>query len=238
MEEHVRSALKRGLPVSARCPAHDNIMSVAGGGPSLADTYSGLTGVIVSCNKSLSFLLDRDITPWACGVMDPGEHMADLIEPRRDVFYFLASVCHPRTFDKLTNAGCQVILWHALGLPTLEVILNDMRPGNWSAVGGGTTIGLRWVNLGYSMGFRTFHLHGVDSSYRKGERYAYSAEGAPAYHTMTVDGFLTSPNLMGQVEDFQSLLKMYSQPDIEPTTIEVFGDGLLPHWYRKHKEKA
>ena len=40
-------------------------------------------------------------------------------------------------------------------------------------IGGGTSVGLRTIFLGYVLGYRTFHLHGNDASFRGLETHAY-----------------------------------------------------------------
>jgi hypothetical protein len=167
MLENVRSALKRNLPRVKFSRAHDRVMSIAAGGPSLEDTWKDLSGVIVTVNASLNYLLEWDVTPWACGLLDPRPHIADLIEPHKDVFFFVASTCHPRVFQKLH--GCNVGLWHPTGMSGLETEL----PAGTDMVAGGSTMGLRWLNLGYVMGFRKFEAHGLDSSFRGEKTHAY-----------------------------------------------------------------
>lgn len=219
--EHVLSAMGRGLPEVKPARSHGRVMSIAAGGPSLADTWCDLTGTVVAVNGSLSYLLKRGVKPWACGAFDPNERVVDLIEPHPDVLFFLGSTCHPRLFDKLK--GCKVGLWHPLGMVGIE----DIAKGAKHFIGGGSTMGLRWFNLGYFMGFRDMHGHGLDSSYRGGKTHAY-----PDYRddqgAMVVCGYRTSLNFMQQVQDWFSLKEMFSALDDRPK-LTLHGDGLLQH---------
>lgn len=241
MLANMRSSLKRGLPEVTLCRPHGLTLSVAGGGPSLSDTYREMKGVIAGVNGSLKFLLDREIKQGAsyiCGIMDAGEHIADMIVADPKVRYYVASVCHPKVFDKLE--GCDVRLWHVSPESTedpggVEAILNEHFPDGWHAIGGGCTMGLRWINLGYVLGFRDFNLHGLDSSFRKGETHAYP-DRADTKDRIEFDGHETRPNFLAQVYDFFGVLNRFSEPDLDPIKIELFGDGLLQSRYKEFLE--
>jgi hypothetical protein len=227
--EHVRSAVSRGLPEVKECQAHGEILSIAGGGPSLEDTYDRLEGYIAAVNGSLAYLLARDVVPNMCGVCDPSAHMADVIEAHPDVAYFLASCVHPSVFDKLKD--CRVYLWHLHPIDGLDALLKELYPQGWLQVPGGCTMGLRWVNLGYLNGFRKFHLHGLDSSFRDKSSHAYP-DHQDNKDWISFDGYPTRVNFLGQVVDFIRMMEELKKPGVEPTEINMFGDGLLQKRYR------
>lgn len=223
--ENIKSSLSRDLPRAGRFKPHKELLSIFAGGPSAKRTYEEISGNIGAVNASLQFLLERDIKPWACGVLDPNEHMADLVTPCDGVFYFVASSCHPSVFDKLKNN--QVILWHASGTPGMDEIVGDELQ-----IGGGSTMGLRWFNLGYVMGFRRFEAHGLDSSFEGKNTHAYP-DRRDGGQFMQVGGYQTSLSFLNQVQDFFDLIERYKKPDIDPVEIEVKGDGLLPDQWRE-----
>jgi hypothetical protein len=223
MLDNMRTNSARGLKELEPCRPHPALMSVAAGGPSLADTYKDLAGYIVAVNGSLGFLLEKGIVPDACAVLDPGEHMSVVADKR--VRYFIASICDPSLFDKLRD--CDVTIWH----PTSESI--GVEYPETLSVGGGCTMGLRWLNLGYLLGFRRFHLHGLDSSFRE-TTHAYP-DRADSKERITVNGRQTRFNFLAQVNDFFDVLDRFSKPDIEPVEIEVFGDGLLQDEWKRHR---
>jgi hypothetical protein len=132
-------------------------------------------------------------------------------------------------FDKLR--GCHVVLWHPLGPPGLEDLLKQLMPHDWFAIGGGTTMGLRWLNLGYVMGFRTFRMHGLDSSFRDDRTHAYPDRDRG--QVVTVNGRRTRLNFLVQIEDFKALLERFGQPDFEPIDLDVLGDGLLQDQWKR-----
>lgn len=241
MLANMRSAINRGLLQAAPCRAHGLTLSVAGGGPSLADTYQDLDGWICAVNGSLRFLLEREIKPgasYACGIMDAGAHIADVIVADPKVRYYVASICDPAVLDKLKD--CDVRLWHISPDSTedpdgVKAVLNEAYPDQWRAIGGGCTMGLRWINLGYFLGFRRFKLHGMDSSFRSGSTHAYP-DRADAKDHIEFNGRLTRPNFLAQVYDFFGTLNSFSEPDREPIDLLVFGDGLLQDEYALWRE--
>lgn len=228
MVENIRSALGRGLPEVKFCRPHDLDISIVGGGPSLADTWRDLNGYIAAINGSMAYLLDKGITPNACGLLDPNHHIVDMVPAHKDVTYFVASVCDPDLFDKLRD--CHVVLWHPTAIPFSEDIL-----GGRLQVGGGCTMGLRWINLAYVCGFRSFHLHGMDSSFRDGKTHAYPDYRDDDEH-LTVNGYLTRLNFLEQITDFAGMLARLSMPDVDPINIEVHGDGLLQNGWRYYQK--
>lgn len=239
LHENIRSSVARNLPVVRTCAPHDEILSIAAGGPSLEDTYKELTGFVATVNGSLSYLLDQDVIPHMCGVCDPSPHMVDIVEADKRITYFLASIVHPSVYDKLLKANCRVFRWNSSSVPGAHEVLNEIEP-NWLEIGGGSTMGLRWLTLGYDMGFRKFHFHGMDSSFRSDHPVRGRASHAYKDHQdekdwMQFDAFQTRPNFIAQVIDFLGWMERLKEPSADPVLIEVFGEGLLQTKFREWK---
>lgn len=231
MRANMRLALARGLPTVRPCHAHDGVLSVAAGGPSLADTWQDMEGAVAAVNGSLDFLVSRGLKPWGCGVLDPGSHMPAVVGRHEGVHYFLASICDPGLFDHLD--GMSVGLWHPSGVPGMTELLHEARPDGWLAVSGGTTMGLRWLNLGYTLGFRHFELHGFDSSYRAGATHAYP-DHTDGNEPLTIDGYRTKLAFVRQVHEFFVILEAFNEM-AEPITVEMHGDGWLQDRWREFR---
>lgn len=234
MLANARAALKRRLPVIRPCESHDRVLSIAAGGPSLADTWQDMSGVVVAVNGSLGFLMERGVRPWGCGVMDPGPQMNDIVPRVEGVHYFIASVCDPSLFDHLQ--GLDVGVWHPGGAPGLRELLDEERGANWTMVSGASTMGLRWLTLGYVLGFRRFEFHGLDSSYREdGSTHAYPDHTDGADH-LIIEGYRTKLAFVRQVSDFFAMLDYFMGPEVDPITIKIHGTGWLQERWSKFKE--
>lgn len=229
IHRNIKSALARGLPLVKQCRPHGHVLSIAGGGPSLVDTLGDLSGYIGAVNGSARFLDERGILPDACLLLDPLPELVDQIRPDRRIRWFVASQCAPETFDHLRD--CHVELWHASGPPGL----NEVLPDGAMRIAGGISCCLRWMTLGYTVGFRHFRLHGMDSSLRDDRHHAYELKADDGLPTMEVNGYRTRTDLVGQVNSFLTMLAPFSE--VEPVTIDVFGDGLLQHHWREYQKR-
>lgn len=240
LHENIRSALARDLPEVRPCKAHGHTLSIAGGGPSLGETYRDLSGQIAAINGSLAFLLDKGVVPHLCGVCDPSEHIADLVAADPRVTYFIASCAHPKVFDKLLNAGCHVVRWNVSSIPGGEAVYGESGR-EFHVIGGGSTMGLRWLTLGYTCGFRIFGLHGFDSSCRTAPDGTRSSHAYPDHQDgkawIVFDGYQTRLNFVAQVADFCGWMDRLREDDVDPIKITVHGDGLLQSYWRKWKER-
>ena len=222
--ENVKSALGRRLPLAGNFRPHKRIMSIAGGGPSLDDTYKDLRGEICAINGSLAYLLERNVNPWACGLLDPRPHISEFVIKGTRTIYFVASICDPCVFNKL--AGEIVVLWHPGGMAGMSEIL----PEGTNMIGGGCTMGLRWLNLGYNMGFREIHCHGFDSSFRKDKTHAYTDERDKILEGLELHGYRTAMNFIEQIDDWFKTKSMFqSLPRKHRPRIILHGDGLLQY---------
>lgn len=243
LHDNIRSSVARKLPVvPGNSPANDLGLCVVGGGPSLADTIGEIRafvdqrrGYVAAVNGALQWLLDHDVVPTMCGVCDPSPHMAGIVTADPRVTYFLASIVHPSVYDKLINAGCRIFRWNSSAVPDGLRVLDQVEP-DWFTVGGGSTMGLRWLTLGLTLGFRDFDLHGFDSSFREKSSHAYP-DHQDAKEWMNFNGYQTRPNFLGQVSDFIGWMDRLMEADVDPVKITVHGDGLLQSMFAKWKDR-
>ena len=96
------------------CKPNDEEIVIANAGPSLCvDEIRPFyeKGIkIVAVKHALQKLLDADIIPWACMLLDPREHVKDFVShPKANqVLWFVASMVNPEVTKTLINQGCKV----------------------------------------------------------------------------------------------------------------------------------
>lgn len=181
IRRRVADRMGDGYPEFRYCLNNADTWVVCGAGPSIADHVATIQRLkkqganVVSVNKSHDWLLERGIVPWGHVLLDGHEWVSDYVKrPRKDVCYFLASQCHPKTFDALR--GSPVFLWHAgQGFEDgaePDRMFREQGFGRQPIIGGGTTVGQRVPILGVALGARKFHMFGMDSSRTAGRLHA------------------------------------------------------------------
>ena len=159
--ENIQSCLERGFPDMQGQAPHWGRWNICGGGPSLRKEYSKLKkGVIVSVNGSHDYLLSKKVKPDVFVMVDPREHNERFVRrPQRGIKYLIAAHCDPEVFDRLE--GYDVEIWYPIeyGLPL-------------PSIGGGSTVGMRAISIGYILGFRNIHLYGFDGCMKE-SHHAY-----------------------------------------------------------------
>jgi hypothetical protein len=115
--------------------------------------------------------------------------------------------------------------------------MDAMGPGKL-AIGGGTTSGLRAINIGYIMGFRKFFLYGYDSCNSPDGRKRFTGELPGLTVDVWVGGadgkkFNCNAAMAQQANEFQKLFEV--MPDLQ---IEVIGPGLIAEIMRCRRNMA
>ena len=205
---------------------------IVAGGPSLRDQLDNIRArifmgqVVWAMNGAHDFLLDNNIIPDAMVMMDGKPECTRYVKkPHVDVEYLIASRCDPDVFKALEGFG--ITLWHAYD-EGIEKALQEFDR-EWFAVGGGSTVSLHALQLGFCMGFRTFHVFGMDSSYTDAE-HAYedmpSPEQSPERLNVRVNGrsFDCAPWMLKQVDNFKTVSRVLME---RGCSIRIHGDGLL-----------
>ena len=233
-----RAALAVPLPrLQAAKEIRPEPLVVAGGGPSLTESMDELAKLteagarVIAANEVPRFLSDRGLAPWAAIQMGPVELTVRCIgRPVPGTRYFIASICPPEAFAAV--AGVDALMWHAAsGNPDVDALL---AAEGYPIVGGGQTVALRAIGVGWLLGFRHFHLVGVDSSIDLDRLHSYVSvsDGVEEYRIKISCRnllFETTPELAGQVQDF---IDVYRDITGRGGTITVHGDGLLPLVWR------
>jgi len=206
-------------------------VSIVGSGPSLERTWQDLNGDVMACNSAGKFLLDKGVVPKWWMMFDADPLLTHCITPHPDVTYLVASRCHRQIFDILKD--CKVIVWHAKGDKHIDDLLykhGRMEP----MIAGGSTAVTRCMFMVQTMGYRTIHLFGADSSYEEdGKTHFEASADDHQQKPMTVmvgpvnaKEFQTTTWLAGQSEDFKILSESLRRLGVR---IVVHGTGLIPH---------
>ena len=175
-------------------PMHDTKCILVSGGP--YTDYAELnaliednpTAKIVAVKHSYPKLLEHNIKPWACVVLDPrpitGTSTHGVV--RKDLFknidpstkFFVASMTDPSVTEYLIERKATIWGWHAFteslrdpeeqkkGIHNNIVTLNkDLGlPEGTTLITGGTCAAMRALGIMHTMGFRFFELFGFDSN--------------------------------------------------------------------------
>ena len=235
---NIRSALSRGLPELTLAPIkHDGHIVLVASGWSMPDYIDEIKAhrkagrPIVAVKAAHDFLVENGVNPDMWVNLDPRDRTNGIQRLNDHTVYMPASRCPPSTFDYLK--GRKVLLWHSWAEgPEMDAI----GPGKL-AVGGGTTSGLRAVNIGYLLGFRKFTMYGYDSCNRADgvKRFTGDVTG-PA-----IDVFVGGPTgkkfscnmaMAQQANEFQKLFDVMG--DI---TVDVKGPGLIAEIMRVRDQR-
>jgi hypothetical protein len=135
-------------------------------GPSLRDTWHQIHPVntIVSVSKAHDFLVNHGISPTIHVEFDCRAHKARHIQHASDkTLYYLASCVHPDVVKRAKH--CPTYLWHADQRSEQDAdVIRTVEP-DARFIPGGSSVGLRAIELLYALGFRHFDIHGMDSSF-------------------------------------------------------------------------
>lgn len=228
LQSNIRSALARGLPELAVAPtSHDGTLVCVASGwsmPSFIDEIRAERAKgrpIVAVKAAHDFLVENDVLPDLWVNVDPRDRTNCIQRLNDHTVYMPASRCPPVVFDHLK--GRKVLLWHSWSDSDEAKAL----PGGKLAVGGGTTSGMRAINIGYLLGYRRFILFGYDSCNRADGVKRFTGEMTGPTMDVYVGGptgrkFLCNAAMAQQANEFQMIYAVMS--DI---TIDAKGPGLI-----------
>jgi hypothetical protein len=153
---------------------NDLPIALVGGGPSLKNNLEELRKfrTIMACGSCHDFLLENNIVPTYASVCDPDPITINYMKLKHlEVKYLIASACDPKVFKYLED--CPIVLWHCHSDDYVSHISEIEKGGEYQAVGGGCTIGLRSISIAITLGYRNIHFFGFDSCLNEDQSYAY-----------------------------------------------------------------
>jgi uncharacterized Rossmann fold enzyme len=224
-ESQIRHALALNLPElkPALC-RHDGTFVIAASGPSLVEFIEEIREEqakgrpICAINGAYDYLVSQGITPDLFLTVDPRPMPQNVTKPQQETIFLLASRVNQELYQRLN--GFRVMVWHSW---STENECNEFK-GRF-AIGGGTTSGLRAINVGYVLGYRNFSLYGMDSCLAAdGKTKRFSGEESGKIVDVIIGGetFLCNGAMAQQAQEFQTLYNV--MPDLH---IKAYGNGLL-----------
>lgn len=226
MLENAKANWQRGLPRFAETEAHDRRMILVAGGPSLEDSLLHLRfakGDVFALNGAHDYLIERNLVPDYMVMLDARPDNAVFVSnPHKSVKYMISAVCDAAVFDALD--GHDVEIWaNEMGG------MADTLPDATVLVGGGATVGMKSMYLGYLMGYRKFEFYGFDSSYRGDDNHAWKQplnDGEDRVSVFTGGKeFICAPWMAKQGQEFLDQARTLLGLGCE---INVIGEGLIP----------
>lgn len=212
----------------------DAPLAIACFGPSLMDTWPLLRGFsrIMSCSGAHRFLVERGLVPTYHLEVDPRPHKVALIgPPQHGTEYLIASACHADVFDHLD--GYDVKLWHVYD--TADEGYRMLPRGEW-AIMGGSSVGLRTLNMARFLGYTELHIFGMDGCFRAGDSHAATHPNRPPGTKPCVYDGVTYQTTTAYAECArQTFHELDQMPDVRPV---FYGEGLVQHMARHWTPKT
>jgi FkbM family methyltransferase len=242
--EQVRTACKRIPKRIAPAKAHKRKCILACYGPSIRDTMDLMKtqaqaedADVFSVSGAHDFIIEHGLIPDYHVECDPRPHKADNIKaPVVGVKYLLGSGVSPVVFDKLE--GADIALWHIATPEHIARFLNELSEPNNLVISGGGSVGTRAISLAYNMGYREFHIYGMDCSFgpdgaQWASKHAGKAHELVRANTAHGETFKTSLILLTYATDYIELIQRISGADLY-----LYGEGLLQSMVAWHAEAA
>lgn len=227
---NIKNALTLPFPWLQMIDAHDGHAVIVGGGPSLRNHIDEIRErqkhgqIIFATNNTYNYLVENGVIPDAHVMVDAREENKEFVRPISDSIHYYCSQCHPAVFEKAKDK--HVVLWHSMDEGIQQYIGHDTGD---PLIGGGSTVGMKAIALAYTLGYRQFHLYGLDSSYENGENHAYpqplNDKDKILELYMNDRKYFAAPWMCVQVENFKEVAKELVNSG---SVITVHGTGLLP----------
>jgi uncharacterized Rossmann fold enzyme len=235
---NIKAAMETGHPVlKSKGKFNERRISLVCYGPSLKKNWRKIKHPIMTVSGAHDFLISKGIIPDYHVECDPREYKTKFIEnPHKDVHYLIATCIHPKAWELLK--GQNVTMWHLHNGPGSEESIREHDPVG-ELIGGGTTVGMRALEVAARLGFKKFDIYGMDSSCDTDGRHAGEHPGKHQNQFKVRCGtnpkeFVTTPQMKEAAEEFMRFIsprlvmvdgkQMWEQNDID---VRVHGDGLL-----------
>jgi hypothetical protein len=227
---------KKDLPWLEPLPLNNKTLIIVGGAPSLKKTIGDLKQRIkltkchvMTTNGTLKYLKSKNIIPKYHAQFDARPENVSFVEnASQNTEYLIGSMSDPGVLKALE--GHKVTLWHGgFDLNEQLKILNQYQYKPIVVIGGGYTIGLRALTIGYHLGYRKFVMYGIDSSFSGDEHHAYEQKlnngDKPVPAAYQGKEYMVAPWMYRQAMNFEQNHKELTRLGC---SIKVMGEGLIP----------
>ncbi len=245
---NMRYAATLDLPKLPLSPPVPGCAIVVGGGPSIEDLLPEIKALVAdpanrlfALNWAHTWLINQGVVPHGCVMFEIDVDPCQILESSHpDVTYYICSHCHPATFDGL--AGRNRVLWHSPpNSPAEQVVFDEISPDELR-IGGGISTFLRTLSLALALGYRSFDLFGIDSSFPD-DASSTHVSGYPTIVSAIDDAIYiyARDELSGEVKRFKSVsylayqvdeFKKYCAFNHQAFSMRVHGDTLLAFVHR------
>jgi len=233
--DQMAKAIKRFPMMKKKHHWSSRWLSIACYGPSLADTWHEIQGPLMTVSGAHDFMVSRGTIPDWHVDCDPREHKVRMLKQPQDATkYLMASCCHTAFWNALK--GRNVKLWHLVNgddLITPKWIRENHPEGIAAMLGGGSTVGMRALEVGAALGFRRFKFYGMDCSFEY-STHAGAHLGKRQDEIMVQVGgtkYRTSPQLLQQAQEMERFILSQN------ADLEFHGNGLMQHTARLLNER-
>lgn len=219
--KNIEYALSLDLPRLTMRPERKDSLTLACYGPSLRKTWLDISGALLSVSGAHDWLIERRREPSFHLEADPRPHKAGMLtKARKGTQYLLASCCHPDVFKALE--GQDIYLWHLSNGAESDAWHQQHTPGEIIAPGG-STAGLRALEIAHVLGFRSLEIHGMDSSFHQGQWAGPHTGKQKTDFMVRCNGkhFSTSSLMVQQAREF---VHFWQTHDVK---VRMKGDGLI-----------
>jgi len=235
IEENVSFSTSLGLPELVMAPCRNGgKFIICGSGPSIQNHLEDIRQdqkdgyPICAIKGTYDFLIDNGIIPDLYVSVEP--RYRPIKNPNKRSVFLLATRCHQDIFKELKDHT--IVIWHSWSNQEAPLCKGRL------AIGGGSTSGLRAVNIAYILGFLKIKMYGMDSCLGERGEKRINQDPLPDHiqKTDVVVGdktFICNMAMAAQAQDFQMIYQI--MPDI---TIDVIGGGLLAAIIEERKLKG
>jgi hypothetical protein len=230
---NMRVAALQGFPLIKWAKKfNSDTLTLACYGPSLRDTWTQIKSPLMTVSGAHDFLIEGGMVPTYHVEVDAREHKVEFTKNAHpEVEYLMASWCNPKAWENLK--GKKVTLWHVYGEKEILDHVKAQKEEK-ALIGGGSTAGLRALEVAAALGYRKFAIHGMDCSYGASRHAGSHPNETERVIEVKVNGraFQTSPQLYEAAREFMEII-LKVMADISVT---MYGDGLLQELLKTAKQ--